>query len=94
MAQAIGTVQTAQRIGPAVGPLFGGLLAVAVGLRAAFLVSSAVYAGAFLLVALMYTEPSRVTGRPGEKGHVSFGTVLAFENFVLRPSGISLQRRC
>ena len=83
MARAIGTVQTAQRIGPAVGPVLGGLLAAAVGLRDAFLVSAAVYAGAFLMVTLMYTEPSRAPGKPGESGRVSFGTVLAFENFVL-----------
>ena len=83
MARAIGTVQTAQRIGPAVGPVLGGLLAAAVGLRDAFLVSAAVYAGAFLMVTLMYTEPSLATRRSGENGRVSFGTVLAFEDFVL-----------
>jgi len=37
MARAIGTVQTAQRIGPAVGPVIGGVLAAAVGLRASSL---------------------------------------------------------
>ena len=83
MARAIGTVQTAQRIGPAIGPVLGGLLAAAVGLRNAFLVSAAVYAGAFLMVTVMYTEPSRAQRKPGEGGRVSFGTVLAFENFVL-----------
>ena len=83
MARAIGSVQTAQRIGPAIGPVLGGVLAAAVGLRNAFLVSAAVYAGAFLMVTLMYTEPSRAQRKPGESGRVSFGTVLAFENFVL-----------
>jgi len=83
MARAIGTVQTAQRIGPAVGPVLGGVLAAAVGLRSAFLVSAVVYAGALLMVAFMYTEPARAKGREGETGRVSFGTVLAFENFVL-----------
>jgi MFS family permease len=83
MARAIGTVQTAQRIGPAIGPVLGGLLAAAVGLRDAFLVSAVVYAAAFLMVTLMYSEPSRQTRKPGEDGRVSFGTVLAFENFVL-----------
>src|SRR4029453_14742359 len=33
MASAIGTVQTAQRLGPALGPIIGGMLAQAVGLR-------------------------------------------------------------
>jgi MFS family permease len=54
-----------------------------VGLRDAFLVSAAVYAGAFLMVTIMYTEPSRAARRAGASGRVSFGTVLAFENFVL-----------
>jgi DHA1 family multidrug resistance protein-like MFS transporter len=83
MARAIGTVQTAQRIGPAVGPVLGGLLAAAIGLRDVFLVAAAVYAAAFGMVALMYTEPPRAPRKPGERGRVSFGTVLAFENFVL-----------
>jgi MFS transporter, DHA1 family, multidrug resistance protein len=83
MARAIGTVQTAQRIGPAIGPVLGGLLAAAVGLRGAFLVSAAVYAGAFLMVTFMYRELSHTRRRDGESGRVSFGTVLAFENFVL-----------
>jgi MFS family permease len=83
MARAIGTVQTAQRIGPAVGPVIGGILAAAVGLRDAFLVSAAVYAGALLMVGFMYTEPPRAPRKPGDAGRVSFGTVLAFENFLL-----------
>jgi MFS family permease len=83
MARAIGAVQTAQRIGPAIGPVIGGLLAAAVGLRDAFLVSAAVYAAAFLMVTVMYTEPSRAARTPGANGRVSFGTVLAFENFVV-----------
>lgn len=83
MARAIGAVQTAQRIGPAIGPAIGGLLAAAVGLRDAFLVSAAVYAAAFLMVTIMYTEPSRAAREPGANGRVSFGTVLAFENFVV-----------
>jgi MFS family permease len=31
----------------------------------------------------MYTEPARTSSKKGESGRVSFGTVLAFENFVL-----------
>jgi DHA1 family multidrug resistance protein-like MFS transporter len=83
MARAIGTVQTAQRIGPAVGPVVGGVLAAAVGLRNAFLVSAAVYLAALMMVAFMYTEPQRAVRKSGESGRVSFGTVLAFENFIL-----------
>jgi MFS family permease len=59
MATAIGWVQTAQRLGPAIGPVIGGALAQAVGLRATFLVSAAVYFAAFLLVVIGYREVSR-----------------------------------
>jgi DHA1 family multidrug resistance protein-like MFS transporter len=83
MIRAIGTVQTAQRIGPAVGPVIGGLLAAAVGLRNAFLASAAVYAVAFVMVTVLYSEPERTVSASGETGRVSFGTVLAFENFLL-----------
>src|SRR5678815_3780486 len=38
MATAIGWVQTAQRLGPALGPVIGGALAQALGLRRSFLV--------------------------------------------------------
>src|SRR5438093_6460900 len=44
MPSAIGLVQTAQRIGPGVGPLIGGALAGLVGLRRAFLATAAFYA--------------------------------------------------
>ncbi|MEZ5317001.1 MAG: MFS transporter [Vicinamibacterales bacterium] len=60
VAQAIGWVQTAQRLGPAIGPVIGGSLAQAVGLRRAFLVTALVYLAAFLLVVFGYRE----TGRP------------------------------
>ena len=43
MAYAIGYVQTAQRLGPAIGPIVGGAVAQLVGLRRAFLVTSAFY---------------------------------------------------
>ena len=56
MATAIGWVQTAQRLGPALGPVIGGTLAHSVGLRGAFLVSAAVYLAAFLLVLVGYRE--------------------------------------
>ena len=83
MARAIGMVQTAQRIGPAVGPVVGGVLAAAVGLRRAFLVSAIVYGVAFLMVTALYREPARAARRHEEAGRVTFGTVLAFESFLL-----------
>jgi DHA1 family multidrug resistance protein-like MFS transporter len=83
LAHAIGMVQMAQRIGPAVGPVVGGLLAAAVGLRNAFLVSAVVYAAALVMVSAMYRDPGPVARPRGGTGRVAFGTVLAFENFLL-----------
>jgi DHA1 family multidrug resistance protein-like MFS transporter len=83
MTRAIGTVQTAQRVAPAIGPVIGGVLAAAVGLRNAFLVSAAVYALAFVLMAWLYVEPPRVQ-RAGERPErLTFASILAFENFLL-----------
>jgi MFS family permease len=83
MAQAIGAVQTAQRFGPAIGPLIGGVLASAIGLRWTFLVSSAVYGLAFVMVSLMYTETKKPVEQARREEHVSFSNVLAFENFLV-----------
>ena len=66
MAAAIGTVQTAQRLGPAVGPVIGGVLAGAVGLRRAFLVTALLYTVALLLVLLVYQEQAPEPGGSGE----------------------------
>jgi MFS transporter, DHA1 family, multidrug resistance protein len=84
MAHAIGAVQTAQRMGPAIGPVIGGALAPAVGLRNSFLVSSGVYAVALVILSVLYREPRR-QARPEsqEQGRVTFGNILAFENFLL-----------
>ena len=57
MAQAIGMVQTGHRLGPAIGPVIGGILAPLVGLRNAFLVAAAFYALAMLLIIVVYKEP-------------------------------------
>ena len=84
IARAIGTVQTAQRLGPALGPVFGGVLAPLVGLRGAFFVSAGVYAAAFLLLTVLYREPARTRARPGGgSSRIAFGNILAFENFLL-----------
>jgi DHA1 family multidrug resistance protein-like MFS transporter len=83
MARAIATVQTAQRMGPAIGPVIGGILASTVGLRNVFFVSAAVYALASLIMATLYHEP-RASGSQGRRGEpVSFRSILAFENFRL-----------
>ena len=85
IAASIGMVQTAQRLGPALGPVIGGVLAPLVGLRNAFLVSAGLYAFAFLMVLVLYHE-ARVEPGPRENGiarRVTFRNILAFENFLL-----------
>jgi MFS family permease len=85
MPSAIGAVQTAQRIGPAVGPIIGGLLAQFVGLRRAFLATAMFYAVGLVLVHAMYDDRA-VHAQPSETpetGRVTFRNVLAFQNFIL-----------
>src|SRR3954466_93821 len=85
MPAAIGTVQTAQRIGPAVGPVIGGVLAGLFTLRKAFLATAAFYAVALCIVHLLYDD--RATHADprdaADAGRVTFRNVLAFRNFIL-----------
>jgi MFS family permease len=84
VAFAIGFVQTAQRLGPALGPVMGAAVAQIVGLRRAFLVTSAFYLAALLLVFFMYDERAvRARTAAPDVGRVNFRSVLAFENFIL-----------
>jgi MFS transporter, DHA1 family, multidrug resistance protein len=83
MATAIGTVQVAQRIAPAFGPVVGGVLASAVGLRNVFFVAAAIYAVAFLLLTVLYHEPPRARHAVAPGDRVSFSNILALENFLL-----------
>jgi MFS transporter, DHA1 family, multidrug resistance protein len=85
MPSAIGAVQTAQRIGPALGPLIGGVLAQVVGLRYAFLVTAMFYAGGLVLVHVLYDDRAIHTppAEAHETGRVTFRSVLAFQNFLL-----------
>jgi DHA1 family multidrug resistance protein-like MFS transporter len=84
MAAAIGIIQTAQRLGPAIGPIIGGTVAQAVGLRHAFLVTAGFYAVALVLVFWMYDERSvHHELAANREGRLSFRSVLAFENFIL-----------
>src|SRR6476646_4337033 len=55
-AYAIGFVQTAQRLGPAIGPVVGGAVAQLVGLRHAFLVTAGFYVCAVVVVFFLYDE--------------------------------------
>jgi MFS family permease len=86
MAQSIGTVQTAQRLGPALGPVFGGTVAAIFGLRHAFFVTAAFYLLAFVLVLVMYDEratTAHTAPKEDAAPPVTFRNVLAFENFLL-----------
>ena len=62
-AYAIGFVQTAQRLGPALGPVIGGVVAQAVGLRNAFLVTASFYLVAVVVVSIAYDERQRPQAR-------------------------------
>jgi DHA1 family multidrug resistance protein-like MFS transporter len=84
MAQAIGYVQTAQRLGPTIGPIIGGILAPLAGIRNAFFVSASVYALALVLLTVLYRQPSRTSAADnGDRGRVTFSNILALENFLL-----------
>jgi DHA1 family multidrug resistance protein-like MFS transporter len=90
MPSAIGAVQTAQRIGPAVGPLIGGVLAQSMGLRRAFIGTAMFYAAGLVLVHLMYDDHAihRPPVDADKGGRVTFRNVLAFQNFLLMMSVI------
>jgi MFS transporter, DHA1 family, multidrug resistance protein len=83
VAAAIGTVQTAQRMGPTLGPVIGGILAPVVGLRNAFLVASGFYVVALILVTTLYREPPRTAVKREGRHRTPFTSILAFENFML-----------
>jgi MFS transporter, DHA1 family, multidrug resistance protein len=84
MASSIGIVQTAQRLGPALGPAIGGTVAQLVGLRHAFLVTAGFYFAALILIFFLYDDSvSHHAVERAATGRVSFRNVLAFENFIL-----------
>ena len=84
MAQAIGTVQTGHRLGPAVGPVIGGVLAPIVGLRSAFLVAAAFYVAAMLLIIVVYKDP--IDAKAAKKvrgGWEVFSQLIRLPGFLL-----------
>src|SRR5262245_37233720 len=91
MPSAIGLVQTAQRLGPALGPVIGGLLAGFVGLRRAFLLTACFYAIGLVVVWMMYDDRAAAGHRAREEAAaanpsrppVTLRSVLAFQNFML-----------
>ena len=84
MATALGWVQTAQRLGPAVGPVIGGVLAQSVGLRRSFLVASVFYVCALLLVAIGYRDVAARTAAAREPHEaLSFRRLTLIPHFLL-----------
>src|SRR5687768_99082 len=84
MPRAIGFVQMGQRLGPAIGPIVGGLLAPVVGLRRAFLVTATFYLAALVMVVVLYREPRTRHARTATRGVVSvFRELAATPGFLL-----------
>jgi MFS family permease len=84
MAQAIGMVQTGHRLGPAIGPVIGGLLAPIVGLRNAFLFAAGFYVVALIEIVLFYQEPRETsTPRQMRGGRAVLAHLFRLPGFVL-----------
>jgi DHA1 family multidrug resistance protein-like MFS transporter len=84
MPRAIGVVQMGQRLGPAIGPIVGGVLAPIVGLRQAFLVTAGFYLVAMVMVAVAYREPRTRVARAASRSLLSVARELvATPGFLL-----------
>jgi MFS family permease len=75
--RAVGSVQSAQILSAAVGPLTGGLLADLIGIRATFLVTAAVCGAGLVLMARFYQESPRAERAPREQPGLSFVQILS-----------------
>jgi DHA1 family multidrug resistance protein-like MFS transporter len=82
-AAAIGWVQTAQRLGPALGPLIGGTLAQGLGIRRTFLVSALFYLVGFLVVVVLYRETQRQTDNDKPPATTTFRALARIPHFLL-----------
>ncbi len=84
MATALGWVQTAQRLGPALGPVIGGVLAQTVGLRRSFLAAAVFYVCALALVAVGYRDvPGTSEDESTSAPAISFRTIQLIPHFLL-----------
>jgi len=94
--RAVGMVQSAQILAAAAGPLIGGTLADRIGMRATFLVTAGICAGALALVLLLYRESPGGVQRADAPSSLSLAdlfrlpsaagllALLFFSNFVSR----------
>jgi MFS family permease len=83
MASAIGWVQTAQRLGPACGPVIGGFLSPIVGLRNTFYVSAVAYGVAFALFSALYRDPPRAAVSKPVGEPLAMSSIFSLQHFVL-----------
>jgi MFS transporter, DHA1 family, multidrug resistance protein len=84
MPRAIGMVQMGQRLGPAVGPLLGGLIAPMVGLRRSFLITAAFYIVGIALIAGFYKESRTRHAQTARSSLVSvFRELVGRRGFVI-----------
>ncbi len=79
--RAVGLIQAAQILAAAVGPLAGGLLADAIGIRRTFLLTALICAGALVLVHAFYSERGPAETRSAAAS-VSFRAVTALPGVV------------
>jgi DHA1 family multidrug resistance protein-like MFS transporter len=73
--RAVGSIQSAQILSAAVGPVVGGLLAHLIGMRWTFVATAAACGAALLLLVFFYEEPPRVIAI-GTAPRGRFGDVL------------------
>jgi len=84
MARAIGAVQTGHRLGPAIGPVIGGLLAPLVGLRNSFLFAAGFYVAAMVLILVVYKDPPLQRAADQHRGGWEvFSGLMRLPGFVL-----------
>jgi MFS transporter, DHA1 family, multidrug resistance protein len=93
LARALGLVQTAQRIGPALGPVIGGAVAGLVGLRETFFVTSGFYVVALVLVTVLYRDPAHLPEAQAggaASGLPEWRTLLRTPGFALMMAAIAV----
>jgi len=85
MATAIGLVQTAQRLGPALGPVIGGVVAEVFGIRQAFFVTAGFYLAALIVVVVLYRDPASPAAAASRDGgpRVNVRQLLSVPGFLL-----------